>query len=148
MFTFYGNLIMELNIKNKSALITGGANGIGEDISEKLASEGVNIYITTRHKKNLLKLKKKLQKYNVKVDGIVLDFLKKDYRNKIEKFLKKIKIDILVNNAGHNLNVTDPYCSRKKWNQVLELNFFNTVEICNLVIPTMKQIYTSIFVDF
>ena len=130
---------MELNIKNKSALITGGANGIGEDISEKLASEGVNIYITTRHKKNLLKLKKKLQKYNVKVDGIVLDFLKKDYINKIEKFLKKIKIDILVNNAGHNLNVTDPYCSRKKWNQVLELNFFNTVEICNLVIPTMKH---------
>ena len=50
---------MNLNLKGKTALITGGANGIGEEISQKLASEGVNIYVTTRDKKNLTKLKKK-----------------------------------------------------------------------------------------
>ena len=53
--------------------------------------------------------------------------------------MKGKKIDILVNNAGHNLNVTNPYCSRKKWNEVLEINFFNSVEICNLIIPQMKK---------
>ncbi len=130
---------MNLNLKGKTALITGGANGIGEEISQKLASEGVNIYVTTRDKKNLTKLKKKLKKYDVVVGGVVLDFLKKSYVSKIKNLIKKTNIDILINNAGHNLNVTDPYCKRKKWDQVLELNFFNTVEICNLVIPKMKK---------
>ena len=130
---------MNLKIKGKTAFITGGANGIGEEISEKLASEGVNILITTRDRNNLIILKKKLSRYSVKVDGVVLDFLKKGYVLKIQKFFKKKQIDILINNAGHNLNVTDPYCARKEWNRVLELNFFNTVEICNLVIPEMKK---------
>ena len=114
---------MNLKLKGKTALITGGANGIGEEISQKLASEGVNIYVTTRDSKNLIKLKKKLRNYNVKVGGVVLDFLKKNYVSKVKNLLKKVNIDILINNAGHNLNVTDPYCKRKKWDQVLELNF-------------------------
>ena len=82
---------MNLKIKGKTALITGGANGIGEEISEKLASEGVNIFVTTRDRKNLIRLKKKMRKYSVKVDGVVLDFLKKGYVLKIQKFLKKKK---------------------------------------------------------
>ena len=82
---------MNLKIKGKTALITGGANGIGEEISEKLASEGVHILVTTRNKINLIKLKKKLKKYDVKVDGVVLDFLKKEYVSKIKNFLKKKK---------------------------------------------------------
>ena len=47
---------MKLNLKKKTALITGGANGIGEEISHKLASEGVNILVTTRNKKNIVKI--------------------------------------------------------------------------------------------
>lgn len=130
---------MNLNIKGKNAFITGGANGIGEEISKDLAKAGVNVYFTTRSKKNILKLKIKLKKYNVKVDGVIVDFLKKNYLEKIKKFLKTKRIDILVNNAGHNLNITDPYCSKKDWENVLELNFFNSVNICNILIPKMKK---------
>ena len=42
---------MNLNLTGKRAFITGGANGIGEEISYKLASEGVNIFVTSRKKK-------------------------------------------------------------------------------------------------
>tara|TARA_Y100000389_G_scaffold204677_1_gene258800 strand:+ start:8094 stop:8882 length:789 start_codon:yes stop_codon:yes gene_type:complete len=130
---------MDLKINGKNALVTGGANGIGEEISRDLAKAGVNIYFTTRSKKNIIKLKSQLKKYNVNVEGVVVDFLKKNYFEKIKKFLKKIKIDILVNNAGHNLNITDPYCGKKDWSNILELNFFNTVNLCNYVIPKMKK---------
>ena len=42
---------MDLKIKNKWALITGGANGIGEEVSCQLAIEGVNIMVTSRSEK-------------------------------------------------------------------------------------------------
>ena len=132
---------MKLGIKNKWALITGGANGIGEQISLDLAKNGVNLIITSRENKNFEKIKKKIQKYNVKFIPVKLDFLKKGWINNLKKGLKKNqnKIDILVNNAGHNLNITDPYCSKGEWNKIMDLNFYNTVEICNLVIPYMKK---------
>ncbi len=130
---------MKLNLKEKTALITGGANGIGEEISHKLASEGVNILVTTRNKKNIVKLKKKLSNFNIKVDGVVLDFLKNNWLSKLKKFLNKKNIDILVNNAGHNLNITNPYCKKTDWDRVFNINFFNSVQICNLVIPIMKK---------
>ena len=48
---------MNLGIKGKNALITGGANGIGKSISERLANEGVNIYFTSRNKKTIFKIR-------------------------------------------------------------------------------------------
>ncbi len=130
---------MKLNLKGKTALITGGANGIGEEISLKLAEEGVNILVTTRDKKNIIKIKKKLSKSKVKVDGVVLDFLKKNWLSKFKKFIRGKKIEILVNNAGHNLNITNPYCNKKDWERILDMNFFNSVQINNILIPMMKK---------
>ena len=130
---------MKLNLKKKTALITGGANGIGKKFHTSLASEGVNILVTTRNKKNIVKLKKKLSDFNIKVDGVVLDFLKNNWLSKLKKFLNKKKIYILVNNAGHNLNITNPYCKKTDWDRVFNINFFNSVQICNIVIPIMKK---------
>ena len=53
--------------------------------------------------------------------------------------MNKKKIDILVNNAGHNLNITNPYCKKTDWDRVFNINFFNSVQICNIVIPIMKK---------
>ena len=132
---------MKLGIKNKWALITGGANGIGEEISIDFAKHGVNLIITSRDNKNLLKIKEKIKKYNVKLIPVKLDFLKKGWMKILKKKLKKIenKVDILVNNVGHNLNITDPYCNKSEWNKIMDLNFYTAVEICNLVIPEMKK---------
>ena len=52
---------MELGIKNKWALVTGGANGIGEQISIDLAKHGVNLIITSRNNQSLDRIKKKLK---------------------------------------------------------------------------------------
>ena len=83
---------MNLNLVGKNAFITGGANGIGEEIAYKLASEGSNIFVTSRKRKSITDLKKKLLKFNVKVDGVVLDFLKKNWIQKMKNFLKKKKL--------------------------------------------------------
>ena len=130
---------MDLKIKNKLALVTGGANGIGEEISLELAKAGVDLLVTSRTKLPISNLKKKLKKFKVEIKGIEVDFLKKDWEKSFFKKIKSYNIDILVNNAGHNLNITDPYCSKKDWNKVLDLNFFAPVQICNNLIPGMKK---------
>lgn len=130
---------MKLNIENKWALVTGGANGIGEAITEALAREGVNIVVTSRNSGFIKNIKKNFSKYNVSIDGIVVDFLKNNWSKSFCKKISKYKFDILVNNAGHNLEITDPYCSIKDWEKIIKLNFYTTVEITNMVINNMKQ---------
>ena len=130
---------MDLGIKNKWALVTGGANGIGEQISIELAKHGVNLAVTSRDKKHLDKIKNKIKTYNVKFIPIKLDFLKKSWLSILKRNLKKSQIDILVNNAGHNLNIKNPYCNKSDWDRIMDLNFYTAVQICNLLIPQMKK---------
>lgn len=132
---------MNLNIKNKIALVTGGSNGIGEEISILLAKQGVNIVVTSRSNKNIIKLKKKINAIDpkIKVCGVVVNFLKINWETSFKKAIAKYKFDILVNNAGHNLEITNPYCSTRDWQKVLNLNFLNSVSITNMVIQNMKK---------
>jgi 3-oxoacyl-[acyl-carrier protein] reductase len=130
---------MDLNISGKWALVTGGANGIGEEISREFAKEGVNLIVTSRTSGPIDKLKDNLSKYPIEVIGLEVDFLEVNWIDDFEEKLKDIPIQILVNNAGHNLNITDPYCSIEDWNRILELNFFTAVRLSNFLIPRMKN---------
>lgn len=130
---------MDLGISGKTALITGGANGIGESITEAFAREGVNVIFTSRKQDVLDRMQEKLKKYAINSRGILIDFLKNDWIEILTSSLQNQAIDILVNNAGHNFNITDPYCSIDDWRLVMGLNFEVPVQICNLVIPKMKE---------
>ena len=61
---------MKLGIKNKTALVTGGCNGIGESISIELAEEGVNLIVTSRSKEPIEKLKEKLKSFDIEIHWI------------------------------------------------------------------------------
>jgi len=131
---------MDLKIKGKWALVTGGANGIGYEISCQLAAEGVNLVVTSRTRAPIDNLAEKLSALPISVIGIEVDFLQPDWHSGFAEKIKDIPIDILVNNAGHNLKVNDPYCSMEDWSRVMDLNFFTPVQLCNLLIPRMKSI--------
>ena len=130
---------MDLRIKNKWALVTGGANGIGKEISKHLANEGVNLVITSRAKEPIDDLKKQLSHVDVEIHGIIVDFLENLWIDDFEKKISNFPISILINNAGHTLDIKDPYCSIDDWEKVLNLNFFTAVQLCNLLIPKMKK---------
>ncbi len=130
---------MDLGIAGKYVLVTGGANGIGEHITESFAKEGVNVLFTSRDQKSLDRMCDQLAKYQVKAQGILIDFLEEGWLKQFESTISQYEIDILVNNAGHNFNITDPYCPIEDWRKVMGLNFEVPVQICNLVIPQMKK---------
>ena len=65
---------MDLNLNNKTALITGASKGIGKAIAQSMAKEGCNLIITARSEDKLSEVKTELQKkYNVSVDIFPID---------------------------------------------------------------------------
>ncbi len=93
---------MDLGIKGKVAIVTGGARGIGRGIVEGFAKEGANIVIGDIMHDDAQELAEKLTKGGVKVLAIRTDVTKKtDVDKVVAVTLNEFdKIDILVNNAG------------------------------------------------
>jgi hypothetical protein len=87
----------------KWALVTGASGGIGKDIAELFADEGINLVITARSKKLLEEIQSKFEQTNkIKVEVIDLDLCKPDSASKLYEIIKNklININYLVNNAG------------------------------------------------
>ncbi len=129
---------MIIDLSGKTALVTGGANGLGKGIAQALSNANANVIITSRSNKNITDTMKVL---NEKSYGYNLDLTKsKNLDTLYSKIKKKYKkVDILVNNIGHTLNIKDPFAPIQDWAKVLELNFLTAVNVNNKFIKDMKK---------
>ncbi len=125
------------DLKNKTAIITGGAQGFGLDISKKFLNFGAKVIIWDIDKKQLKKAKQKINHPNLLYDKVdVSDF--KNVKKSVSKISKSSKIDILINNAG----ITGPTnqlwnYSLNDWEKVLKINLNGTFNCCKAVVPLM-----------
>ncbi|MCK4961016.1 MAG: SDR family NAD(P)-dependent oxidoreductase, partial [Anaerolineales bacterium] len=95
---------MDLGIKGKVALVTGGNKGIGKAAALELAREGCNVAINGRNEADLAAAEKEIKSFGVEALGIAADMEKaaevtKAVNRTYETFGR---IDILFNNAGHS----------------------------------------------
>lgn len=93
---------MDLKLRKKYALVTGGSHGIGRSIALSLAKEGCNIAICARNKERINNVVEEIKKYNVDVKGYVSDvMLKEDIKNVIQNIINDWgTLHILINNVG------------------------------------------------
>ena len=94
---------MDLDLKGKVAIVTGGSKGIGKAIALELAKEGVDVAICARTLETLENTAKELaEKTGRRIVPIVADTTKtEDVNNMINKVISDLgKVDILVNNAA------------------------------------------------
>lgn len=92
---------MIADLKGKTAIVTGGGQGLGFGISTKIAEQGANLIITDLDERNMKTIEDLAKKNNVKSLYLEMDVTSKDsVTEAIGKALKFSKIDILVNNAG------------------------------------------------
>ncbi|WP_233880809.1 SDR family NAD(P)-dependent oxidoreductase [Virgibacillus halodenitrificans] len=120
---------MDLNLKGKRVLITGGSRGIGKGIAEAFLEEGARVGVVARNKAELLLAKKEL---GVQIYQSDLS-LSKNREQLIKDFVNDFNgIDILVNNMGasHGSRTLDtpPFV----FSQAMELNFIAAVHLCQL----------------
>lgn len=126
---------MDLQLKGKNAIVTGGSKGIGRSISLHLAEEGVNVAICARGKDTLKKTEKELLKKGVKVIALTCDI---GNTIQLETFLDKVKdqfgtIDILVNNVSA-LSLGDDYSD---WETSINVDLLGSVKATRKIIPWM-----------
>lgn len=129
----------------KTAIITGGAKGIGKAIVEKLASDGYNIILNYFHSEEQAKeIKKQLNRRGSKVEIYKADVSKREEAENLVKFAKDTygTVDILINNAGIDqwklfCDITD-----EDWNYVISNNltsvFYMTQEALKYMIPNKR----------
>lgn len=116
---------MDLNLKNKIALVTGGSRGIGKKIAEALANEGANVVVTATNINKAQEVADELKsKYNVESLALVHDVKSSEScKEVVAKTIEKFgSIDVLVNNAGITRDMLVIQMDDSAWNDVIDTN--------------------------
>ena len=127
-----------LDLKNRTAIITGGAQGFGFAISKRLIQSGAKVIIWDIDEATAKKAEKEIDSKNFSYQIVdVTDF------DKIEKAIKDLekdfgKIDIFVNNAGMTgMNAKVWEYPIAEWKKVIELDLNSAFYCCKAIVPHM-----------
>jgi 3-oxoacyl-[acyl-carrier protein] reductase len=115
-------------LDGKVALVTGGARGIGKEITLALAKDGADIVASALHQPNLDVLATEVQKMGRKIKTVVANVGKKDEVDKMVDVAIKTfgKIDILVNNAGITRFAPFLEMTEADWDEVINIDLKGT----------------------
>ena len=132
--------MIQFDLKNRVAVITGGAQGFGFSIAERFIQSGAIVIIWDLDEEAAKKAKEKLKSDNFSYQ--ILDVTNSD---QIEQNLKEVetkcnKIDIFINNAGiAGLNTTVAKYPLDEWKKVINLNLNSVFYCCKAVVPIMEK---------
>lgn len=131
------------DLSGKTAIVTGGANGIGRAAALMLARAGANIAIGDFNLQDAQKTAAEIQTLGVKAIAVACNVLKdEDLVNLVETTLKEFgSIHILINNAGGGGGGREnPFkISIDDIKRDFDLNVFSTWRLCQLCVPHMKK---------
>ena len=126
---------------DKVAIVTGGAMGIGEGISLRLAAEGAKVAVLDVNLEGAQKTAQQIEKAGGTALAIKVDVSR---AVEVEAAARKVvstfkKIDILVNNAGVSQTSKVASMTEEMWDKVNNVNLKGVFLCCHAVIPYMKQ---------
>jgi len=133
-------MFKKIDLKNKTALVTGAGKGLGKASAIALAEAGAKVIIISRTLSDLTKVEKIIKKTkgsSLKFECDVTDL------NKFKSILKKIKrLDILVNNAGNNRPEHFTQVKKENMEYLVDLNMkaaFNVAQMCSQKMVKLKN---------
>ena len=127
----------DFDLKNRYAIITGGAQGFGLDIARRFIKSGSKVRIWDIDETELKKASQDINSENLSYDVVdVSNFTQ--VKNAVEKISENTNIDILVNSAG----ITGPTAelwnySIDDWSRIIEINLNGIFYSCKAVVPHM-----------
>lgn len=130
---------MDLQLKNKKALITGSTSGIGYATAKSLAQEGAKVILNGRNQDGVNEAIKKLKNEvpEAEISGVVADFSKEE---EINALLSQIpELDILINNVGIYRIQSFFDTTDEDWLRHFEVNVMSGVRLSRHYLPKMLE---------
>jgi 3-oxoacyl-[acyl-carrier protein] reductase len=132
---------MDLGLKGKVAVVTGGSVGIGLAIAEGLAAEGVNLVLAARGFERLREEASRIASaYRIRADSVACDVATRKGTDALIDVVTKSHggADILINNAGAGSNETVIEAPDDKWQDYWDLHVMAAVRLARGFAPLMK----------
>ncbi len=137
---------MELGLKGKWALITGGSRGIGLGAAKMLAQEGCNLHLAARSKEDLEAARKAITAaHPVEVRCHPADLSKS--ANAVALARECGDVDFLVNNAGAIPQGTLDTLDDATWKQSWDLKVFGFIDITREIYKRMRERRSGVIVN-
>ena len=132
---------MDLQLKNKVAIVTGGSQGIGRATALRLAAEGACVVIAARGRELLDQVAGEIRVAGGSVAAVPADVSRADDCARLVAEAVKVfgRLDILVNNAGTSATGEFESVTDDLWQADFELKLFAAIRLARLAIPHMKQ---------
>ncbi len=130
------------DLRNKVAIVTGGARGIGKAIARSFAEAGASVMISDLRDEEAAAAAKEIQRQSgrpvvvMHADVSKLDDMRALAKAAIEKFGR---IDILVNNAGWDHLMPFLKTTPELWNRIIGINYLGVIHACHAVLPHMVE---------
>ena len=127
----------QFDLKNRTAIITGGAQGFGLDIAKRFLDSGAKAIIWDIDEAELKKATEKIKNQNLLYNVVdVTNF--KNVKETINEIVKYSNIDILINNAGITGSTSSLWdYNVDEWNKIVQVNLMGTFNCCKCAVPNM-----------
>ena len=130
-----------MRLKDKVAIVTGGAKGIGAGICEVFCQEGARCFVVDKDKKGMDARVKALRANGGEASGVPCDITQSDQvRTMIGKVVAEGgRIDVLVNNAGYHISKGVEEMSEEEWDFLLDTNLKSQFLCTKYALPHLKK---------
>lgn len=127
----------QFDLNNRTAIITGGAQGFGLDIAKRFLSSGVKTIIWDIDENELKKATQELNNPNLSYKVVDVSNYK-NVKETVDEIIKSTNIDILINNAGITGSTSSLWdYDVDEWNKIVQINLMGTFNCCKCVVPNM-----------
>jgi len=137
-----------LRLKNKTAIITGAASGIGLSTTRLFAAEGAQVVMVDRPQQNP-EVRRTIEEYGDHVRFFQADVSCRVDNESMVRFAvdEFHALDILFNNAGVELLKAITETSDEEWDHVLDVNLRGVFLGCRAAVPVMKKVKRGVIVN-
>tara|TARA_B100001057_G_scaffold381109_1_gene386915 strand:- start:389 stop:1138 length:750 start_codon:yes stop_codon:yes gene_type:complete len=132
--------MINFNLENRVAIVTGGAQGFGYAITDRFIKSGAKVIIWDIDEDEAKKALDKISSENLSYQIVDVSNFELINKNILEIEKKYGKIDIFINNAGMaGLNTTVAKYPIEEWNKVINLNLNSVFYCCKAIVPFMEK---------
>lgn len=130
-----------MRLKDKVAIVTGGANGIGEGVAIKFAQEGAKVVLCDLNEEQVKQAEKAIKDQGGTVLGVVCNV---SDRAQVDAMVQKAvaafgTVDILINNAGITRDAMFHKMTEAQWDQVFDVNLKGVFHCTQAVVGIMRE---------